>query len=93
MQLPFIWQLPGIGQGYEVYPVVDAFGGTSVEAHWAGLDRIFEAGGHPASWVQLISELQRNTSRQETLKPFMEILFDPKVPFVAATRTAAAQAH
>jgi hypothetical protein len=26
--------------GFEVYPVVDAVGGTSVEAHKAGLKRI-----------------------------------------------------
>jgi len=78
--------LDALREGYEVYPVVDAVGGTSVEAHRAGLDRIFQAGGHPTSWVQFISELQRDTGRNETMKPFMEILFDPRVPFVAATQ-------
>jgi len=75
--------LDALYEGYEVYPVVDAVGGTSVEAHKAGLDRIFQAGGHPASWVQVINELQRDTARQETLKPYIEILFSPQVPFMA----------
>jgi nicotinamidase-related amidase len=26
--------------GYDVYPVVDAVGGTSAEAHWAALERV-----------------------------------------------------
>ncbi len=32
--------LDALREGYEVYPVVDAVGGTSVEAHRAGLERI-----------------------------------------------------
>ena len=31
-------------EGYEVYQVVDAIGGTSVEAHRAGLERVVQAG-------------------------------------------------
>jgi hypothetical protein len=33
--------------GYEVYPVIDAVGGTSVEAHRTALKRIVQAGGKP----------------------------------------------
>jgi len=80
--------LDALKEGYEVYPVVDAVGGTSVEAHRAGLERIYQAGGHPTGWVQFISELQRDTRRSETMKPFMEILFDPHVPFVRAAQQA-----
>jgi nicotinamidase-related amidase len=72
--------------GYEVYPVVDAVGGTSVEAHRAGLERIFQAGAKPVSWAQLLCELQRDWRRAETVKAFADILFDPKVPFIAAKR-------
>ena len=32
--------LDAMREGYEVYPVVDAVGGTSAEAHRAGLERI-----------------------------------------------------
>jgi hypothetical protein len=31
----------------DVYPVVDAIGGTSVEAHRAGLEHVVQAGGQP----------------------------------------------
>jgi nicotinamidase-related amidase len=81
--------LDALREGYDVYPVVDAVGGTSVEAHQAALDRIFQAGGHPLSWVAFICELQRDWSRTETVQAFREILFDPRVPFVAAERAAA----
>ena len=45
--------LDALREGYEVYPVVDAIGGTSPEAHRAGLDRVIQAGGQPISWVSL----------------------------------------
>jgi nicotinamidase-related amidase len=82
--------LDALREGYEVYAVVDAVGGTSVDAHRAGLERIVQAGTKPVSWVQVICELQRDWLRTETVKSFTEILFDPKVPFVAAERSAAA---
>jgi nicotinamidase-related amidase len=67
--------LSALRDGYEVFPVVDAVGGTSMEAHRAGLQRIVQAGGQPTSWVQLICELQRDWSRAETAPRFAEILF------------------
>src|SRR6266487_937065 len=48
--------LDALREGYEVYPVVDAIGGTSPEAHRAGLDRVMQAGGQPISWVSLACE-------------------------------------
>jgi nicotinamidase-related amidase len=78
--------LDALRAGYEVYTVVDAEGGTSMEAHQAGLQRFYLAGGRPTSWVQFISELQRDTARTATLKPFVDILFDPKVPFMAGAK-------
>ena len=39
--------------GYEVYPVVDSIGGTSLEAHRAGVERVVQAGGVPIGWVSL----------------------------------------
>ncbi len=84
--------LDALREGYEVYPVVDAVGGTSLEAHRAALDRVLQAGAKPVSWVQIICELQRDWRRTETVKAFMDILFDPTVPFVAAERRAAVPA-
>jgi nicotinamidase-related amidase len=67
--------LDTIREGYEVYPIVDAVGGTSVESHRAALERIIQAGARPTSWVQVLCELQRDWSRKETAGPFAEILF------------------
>ena len=82
--------LDALRAGYEVYPVVDAVAGTSVEAHRAGLERVIQAGAMPTSWPQLLCELQRDWARAGTVKAFAEILFAPDVPFVAAERAAAA---
>jgi nicotinamidase-related amidase len=81
--------LDALREGYEVYPVVDAVGGTSLEAHRAALERVVQAGAKPVSWVQVICELQRDWNREETVKAVADILFDPKVPFVATERRAA----
>ncbi len=70
--------LDALRDGYEVYLVVDAVGGTSVEAHRAALERIVQAGGKPTSWVQLICELQRDWARTDTVQPFRDILFGSK---------------
>jgi len=43
--------LDALREGYEVYPVIDAIGGTSPEAHRAGLDRVIQAGVKPISWI------------------------------------------
>ena len=71
--------LDALREGYEVYPVVDAIGGTSPEAHRAGLDRVIQAGGHPVSWVSLAVELQRDWARQETVRSVIEIVLTDRL--------------
>jgi nicotinamidase-related amidase len=67
--------LDALREGYEVYPVVDAVGGTSLEAHNVAMDRLARAGAQPTSWVQLACELQRDWNRDKTAARFAEILF------------------
>lgn len=71
--------LDALREGYEVYPVVDAIGGTSPEAHHAGLDRVMQAGGQPISWVSLAVELQRDWARQETVQEVIEIVLTDRL--------------
>jgi len=71
--------LDALREGYEVYPVVDAIGGTSPEAHRAGLDRVTQAGGQPISWVSLACELQRDWARQETVQAVVEIVLTDRL--------------
>jgi nicotinamidase-related amidase len=68
--------LDALRDGYEVYPVVDAIGGTSVEAHQAALRRIEQAGGKLISWTQLLCELQRDWQRKETVPAFMNMFIE-----------------
>ena len=71
--------LDAMREGYEVYPVVDAIGGTSLEAHRAGLDRVIQAGAHPISWVSLACELQRDWARTETVPAIVEIMLTDRL--------------
>jgi nicotinamidase-related amidase len=71
--------LDALREGYEVYPVVDAIGGTSPEAHRAGLDRVMQAGGQPISWVSLAVELQRDWARQDTVAAIVEIVLTDRL--------------
>jgi nicotinamidase-related amidase len=67
--------LDALDEGFDVYPVVDAVGGTSVIAHRAGLERIVQAGARPITWVQLACELQRDWRRDATKAGFADIVF------------------
>jgi nicotinamidase-related amidase len=71
--------LDALREGYEVYPVVDAIAGTSVEAHRAGLERVVQAGGQPISWVSLACELQRDWARVETVPTIVEIVLKERL--------------
>jgi nicotinamidase-related amidase len=71
--------LDALREGYEVYPVVDAIGGTSPEAHQAGLNRVMQAGGQPVSWVSLAVELQRDWARQDTVAAVIEIVLTDRL--------------
>jgi nicotinamidase-related amidase len=66
--------LDALREGYEVYPVLDAIGGTSVEAHRAALERVVQAGAQPISWVSLACELQRDWARVETVPAIVDIV-------------------
>jgi len=71
--------LDALREGYEVYPVVDAIGGTSPEAHRAGLERVVEAGAQPIGWVSLACELQRDWARLETVPAVVEIVLTDRL--------------
>jgi nicotinamidase-related amidase len=71
--------LDALREGYEVYPVVDSIGGTSPDAHRAGIDRTVQAGGRPIGWVSLACELQRDWGRTETVPQIVEIVLDERL--------------
>ncbi len=68
--------LDALREGYEVYVVADAVGGTSVTAHDMALRRIEQAGGKMISVPQMFCELQRDWARQATVPQFMDLFID-----------------
>ncbi|MCO8019328.1 hydrolase [Brevundimonas diminuta] len=68
--------LDALRDGYEVYVVADAVGGTSLAAHEMGLRRIEQAGGKMISVPQLFCELQRDWKRSETVPAFMNLFIE-----------------
>jgi nicotinamidase-related amidase len=65
--------LDALKEGYEVFVVADAIGGTSVEAHKAALRRVEQAGARIISKTQLYCELQRDWAREKTVPGFMDV--------------------
>jgi nicotinamidase-related amidase len=55
-----------IREGYQVYIVTDASGGTSKEAHDMAVARMIQAGAVPMTWLQTMLEWQRDWARTET---------------------------
>ena len=64
------------GEGYDVYAVTDASGGTSREAHEISIQRIIQAGVTPITWTVFGAELQRDWARTETVAALAEVLID-----------------
>ncbi|WP_218004559.1 isochorismatase family protein [Microtetraspora niveoalba] len=68
--------LDALREGYQVYPVTDAVGGTSLAAHETALRRVEQAGARPITWVQLLCELQRDWARKETVGDFTRLFIE-----------------
>lgn len=68
--------LDALRDGYEVYALADAVGGTSVTAHEMALRRIEQAGARMLSVTQLFCELQRDWQRKDTLPAFLPLFVD-----------------
>jgi nicotinamidase-related amidase len=71
--------LDAMRAGYEVFPVVDAVGGTSPEAHRACLERIVQAGAQPISWVSMACELQRDWARVDTVPEVVDVVLTSRL--------------
>lgn len=68
--------LDALREGYEIYVVADAVGGTSVTAHEMALRRIEQAGGKMISVAQLFCELQRDWQRKDTVPAFIDLFIE-----------------
>ncbi|MDQ0970404.1 nicotinamidase-related amidase [Neobacillus niacini] len=68
--------ISALKDGYEVYIVTDASGGTSVEAHSMSIQRMIQAGAIPVTWESVLLEYQRDWSRQASYDAVMDIVMD-----------------
>ncbi|KUY30373.1 hydrolase [Elizabethkingia ursingii] len=75
-----------IKEGYEVYTIVDAVGGTSKIAHETALRRMEQAGVQLSSVTQFACELQRDWNRLDTKPLFFESLMENGSFFVETLR-------
>ena len=71
--------LDAVREGYDVYPVVDAIGGTSETAHSTGIARVVQAGAQPVTWVALAVELQRDWAREKTVDDVIQIVLTDRL--------------
>lgn len=65
--------LSAIEEGFEVYIITDASGGTSPEAHDVAIRRMEQAGAHSLTTTNAVLEMQRDWARRETYDGVMAI--------------------
>lgn len=65
--------IDALNEGYEVYMVTDASGGTTKEAHDMAVQRLIQAGVVPVTWLQVLLEFQRDWARQETYDVVLDV--------------------
>ncbi|KMO49936.1 amidase, partial [Lacticaseibacillus rhamnosus] len=68
--------LDALAEGFHVFPVVDAVGGTSTIAHETALRRIEQAGAQLTTNAQLACEWQRDWNRTETVPHFVKLMLE-----------------
>jgi len=66
--------LSALGDGYEVYAVVDASGGSSQAAHDSAVSRLVQSGAIPMTWLQVLLEYQRDWARTGTYDAVIDII-------------------
>jgi nicotinamidase-related amidase len=68
--------LDALREGYDVWPVTDAVGGTTPESHQVALRTMQHAGAKLTTWNSAACMLQRDWARKETVPGFMETVID-----------------
>ncbi len=66
--------LCAIEEGFEIYIVTDASGGTSQEAHDAAVRRMEQAGAQSLTTINALLELQRDWAHRDTYNGVMDIV-------------------
>jgi nicotinamidase-related amidase len=82
--------LDALREGFEVYVVADACGGTTRDAHDLSIQRMIQAGAIPITWLAFLLELQRDWARQETYAPVLDVVLQHAGPYGVGVQYAKA---
>ncbi len=85
--------LEAMADGYEVYFVENASGGTSAAAHNLSVQRMIQAGAVPLTWQQFLLEMQRDWARKETYAGTMGIVVEHSGAYGAGVDYAMTHVH
>jgi nicotinamidase-related amidase len=66
--------IQALGEGWDVTVVTDASGGTSLEAHQVGIQRMIAAGANVMTWVAVAAEWQRDWARAESAEKLNTVI-------------------
>jgi len=85
--------LEAISDGFEVYVVTDASGGTTKEAHDMAVMRMVQAGAVPVTWQQVMLEWQRDWNNKETYNGVTEVIKEHSGAYGQGIRYATDMVH
>ncbi|MBR8741221.1 isochorismatase family protein [Nocardiopsis sp. MG754419] len=78
--------------GYEPYVVTDATAGETAEGHAMALQRLFQVGVAPTTWLSLATEYQVSWERTETVEAYTNLILDHSPQLGMGFKSMAAQA-
>lgn len=84
--------LSAAAAGYEVYALVDVSGGLNQTAHDAAIQRMTQAGVTPVTWMAVMSEWQRDWTRQDTAAGLFAVAAEHGGAFALQAQLAVARA-
>jgi nicotinamidase-related amidase len=61
-------------EGYEIYALSDVSGGTTLDAHERGMQRLIQAGAVPVTWEAVMAELGRLNKDGYDMGQFVQIM-------------------
>ena len=73
-----------LAEDYEVYALSDVSGGTTVDAHERGMQRLIQAGAVPVTWEAVMAELGRLNKGGYDMGQFIQIMTEHLPPSVPA---------
>jgi nicotinamidase-related amidase len=85
--------LTALDRGYEVFVVVDASAGETLETHQVAVQRMVQAGVIPTTWLSITSEYQRTWQNESTKEQFAALINGHTMPFAMQGVYAASIAH